>query len=408
MKTAASTDAHTNRRRSSLYYWTGFFNTIQPIRQGGLVALQDHSGVGDLRASLHRRSHRPRAQLQQRQQSSHELFLADPGLPALHRGSVLRYTQTRADIDSQLVEGDSWEMYAAPHPPMHLKAMDYDRHQISHYDPLTASARGMSNLRLECFELLNAPIPRDMLNQGPWPESVQWRDGPGQRPRSSECKRYFDSNGSPGAQFKFDFDFGNNPNVETRTVELQKSPVFRNQFYLCADGSALMLTAVDKCVGAKGEEVIVAQGNRMFTQHVLNTVDFPFVDVGNRDSRFPCIVNIPSWRLSEKQVDVDGSLLGRHTLASPEAAICHQKFVTALDSVPDAQGAVATTTSRPRWSARQGLTAFSSSSLMISTLRSSVPLGQSTLPPLLTALTSARRAGSLPSRSPTLASSRVM
>eukprot|EP00961_Rhodomonas_salina_P089521 1203900-Rhodomonas_salina.1 len=278
-------------------------------------------------------------------------FSPVPAFPPFVEVAVTPYSQARSDPDSHFVEQDSGETYAAPHPAMFLKSMDYDGHQISHYDPLTAEARGMSNLRLECFEWLNASEPRDLLSLSPgaWPESVRWEDGPGQRAGSTQCKRFFDSDGTPGPRFKFDFDFGANPSLNP--LQLKRSQLFLDQFLLCADGSVPADGARRVCA-ASGE--VVAQGNRMFAQHVLNTVDLPFIDVDNRDVRFPHVSDLPNWRYTPTLTDlvtrltsppIPESAMVQSVIASYPCFSGSQnlppKFVTGLDSVPDVLGKVA-------------------------------------------------------------------
>jgi len=107
--------------------------------------------------------------------------------------------------------------------------------------------------------------------------------------KAGTCNIYFDMDRSGGSSLKFDFNFGSN-----RTMgryyrpdgNYTQSVLFGNDLNRCRGSSTSGMLACDPASGAPcrdrstGHESICS-GNLMFTHHMMNTVDLPWMDVDN-------------------------------------------------------------------------------------------------------------------------------
>ena len=183
-----------------------------------------------------------------------------PVFPAFVEVAVTPQTQSLACDAAQ---------YKAPHPPMRFKSFDLDGHRMTQYDFFSRAKSDLnsgSNRRAECFRSEPAGQPSAMgASTGAYDPA---QSGDPAWPWGA-CPAYFDQDQDParadGALIKFDFDFGNQlctgPGAARTDAQLQQSVLFGN---LSGCGPA----GATPCAYAGA-----------FSQHVINTADFPYIDV---------------------------------------------------------------------------------------------------------------------------------
>ena len=111
---------------------------------------------------------------------------------------------------------------------------------------------------------------------------------PGMR-EAGTCNIFFDMDRSGGSLLKFDFNFGSN-RTQGRYYRPDgnhtESVLFGNDLNRCRGSAANSMLACDPMFGtpcrdpATGQESMCS-GNLMFTHHMINTVDLPWMDVDN-------------------------------------------------------------------------------------------------------------------------------
>jgi len=208
------------------------------------------------------------------------------------------------------------KMYSAPHPPLALKAFDLDGHALTYFSPLAVNEfPERSNRRLECFK--GSAGGEYVLQGNDTHNSFGW-------PRPDDlqsCGRFFDGDGSVGPLFKFDFDFGDSPRPYTPDVSghpLPEGPDKSAMFALGPEASletifcAGNLTHPPKepgpavgspvCTDEGGRVTAAASGNLVFSQHVVNFADLPFLDVDNLPADSPYVATSALW-YSQNLVD---------------------------------------------------------------------------------------------------------
>jgi hypothetical protein len=212
--------------------------------------------------------------------------------PAFAEFAVTPQTQQGRN-DPNKTSGYNWffngtGFFKAPHPPFYIKAYDYDGHMISQYDPNSAVLPSSSNRRAECFEgRMDGKFTTPM---GTWPSLGTWANPDSSLITEQKCKMFFgEKNVDPagveaGNLFKLDFDFGSS-NFSGPT---SNSDVYGNVWTRCADGSAC--SATRSC-----PDQSACSGSRMFSQHILNTIDFPFIDVDNIAREYSFTSRLPQW-----------------------------------------------------------------------------------------------------------------
>ncbi len=184
--------------------------------------------------------------------------------------------------------------FKAPHQPFYIKSYDYDGHMMSQFDYNSAVFPQSSNRRAECFD--GRMDGKYTSAQGSWPFMGTWANPDGTILPEQKCKMYFGEVGtdsSPsvaaGNLFKLDFDFGTS-NVSSPRA----SDVYNNVWLRCADGKACSPRNTPPCADGS-----TCSGSRMFSQHVINTVDFPFVDVDNEKIINMFDLRVPQWFSTE-------------------------------------------------------------------------------------------------------------
>jgi len=226
--------------------------------------------------------------------------------------------------------------YVAPHPPMQFKSSDYDGQQMAQVIPTRSSYREVSNLQVKCFGGLRNGSSAQYSQPGSswaWPS-----DG-------DRCNHYFDGDGGGGSMVKFDFDFGSNPwaplplpvernwinpNSQNGTLD---SILFGTDQYRCTGrGLTSCNPLTDVCSAPGGGKA--CSGSGMFTQHVVQTIDLPFLDVDNMDEAVPHITDRSDW-----YTDATGSPKGADVQTVFSAYPCFAgsanqppQFVKSLDS----------------------------------------------------------------------------
>ena len=250
-------------------------------------------------------------------------FSPVPSFPAFVEVAVTPVTQSLACSASQ---------YKAPHPPMCFKTSDYDGHRMTLYDfysrTVNPSNTG-SNRRSKCFRSEPDGTPSAMgASTGAYDPALS----AGASWPWNRCLAYFDVDQDParadGALVKFDFDFGNQDcGTAPDPARADLSALFGN---LSGCGAALPT----QC-----------PSSRLFSQHIINTVDFPYVDVDEGafyDPDLPPASDLLRWfslvpPLSGGPVSPKGAVVQTVFAAYPcwsGPSNVPPTFVTGLDAAP--------------------------------------------------------------------------
>jgi len=268
-------------------------------------------------------------------------------------GSLAR--KTYADVQTESEPFRYWyfpghgSTYTAPHPPLYLKAYDLDGHKMTQFTPLSVNAfPEASNRRLECFNgsMSGAYYLSDNSFHWPHPDANSYE----------QCAKFFDGDGSSGNIFKFDFDFGSH--ASTAAHAAATSPIYGiNNSLLskrCAGArsafSVPLPTSPYVCRSPAGVATAALTGSLVFSQHVVNTADFPFYDVDNLPADTPHVSTSATWRSKNLEVTDDDAAVSNGQERSPKGAMvssvlsayaCYAgsenqppRFVRELDSVP--------------------------------------------------------------------------
>lgn len=215
-------------------------------------------------------------------------------MPPFPQFAVTRVTQ---DVPSSTTSAAKYwwfkngaTTYKAPHPPIWLKAFDYDGHMMTIYDYNSGQNPKASNLRSDCWSgSANGVFPAGAPGGAEWPFYVNKPFPAGEQ----KCAYLFGDNTteandvSKGNLIKLDFDFGNRGNV---SQSYTFSPLYNSVWYRCP-GNNQACTFPPPAGGSSNTDQWcktfnnlpdtdnVCSGSRMFSQHVINTLDLPFVDV---------------------------------------------------------------------------------------------------------------------------------
>jgi hypothetical protein len=170
------------------------------------------------------------------------------------------------------------EFYKAPHPPIWLKTYDYDGHMMTVYDFNSGNFPLQSNLRAECFSgQANGVFAGANPGSEAWPFYGDREFSYGER----KCRYSFGDSAAESAEdsrgnlLKLDFDFGGNSSAS--------SVVYNDNWYRCGSNNQACNNPGDPCYTLTGQTASddICSGSRMFSQHVINGMDLPFVDVDN-------------------------------------------------------------------------------------------------------------------------------
>ena len=218
-----------------------------------------------------------------------------PAIPPLVEVAVTSHTQ-RADWEVHLAVQQRWVYngsdgveYFSPHPQLHLTSSDLDGHQMAHMSRAWRADRPLkyeSNLDLECFSGIHSGrkwpfLDTERETDHAYKHTNMRADG--------TCNIFFDMDRSGGSQVKFDFNFGSNRSTG-RYFRIDgnhtESVIFGNDLHRCRGEAGSGMLACDPnnqmaCVDPSTQHLSACSGNLMFTHHVVNTVDLPWIDVDN-------------------------------------------------------------------------------------------------------------------------------
>jgi len=233
-----------------------------------------------------------------------------PTVPAFVEVAVTSYTQ-RADLEMELAKKQGWLYngsnlmdYFAPHPSFQVTSHDLDGHQMAHMSMNWGAARTErynSNLGLECFSGL------DTSKTWPFMDKETETNAAHKHPElraDGACTIFFDMDRSGGSKMKFDFNFGSNVS-KGRYYRVDGnytvSGIFGNDLNRCRGDAGNGMLACDPgkgmpCIDATTGRMSACSGNLMFTHHIINTADLPWMDVDNElGTEGQYTVKQPQW-----------------------------------------------------------------------------------------------------------------
>ena len=149
-------------------------------------------------------------------------------------------------------------------------------------------------LTVDCYTCLDS-VGTGMGASKTWPfMDVEMETDPAHQHskmrQDGACNIFFDMDRSGGSKMKFDFNFGSN-RAKGRYYRADgnhtQSVIFGNDLNRCRGGAANGMMACNQdlgtpCLDSESGRISACSGNLMFTHHIIDTVDLPWMDVDNR------------------------------------------------------------------------------------------------------------------------------